>query len=428
MKNCHVPSQRAVIPSPRSMLRFEKRLPPDSRNLSETQGNVFGNPRPMFDSSRTPSQGILHSTTPSAAGAVPVQVSTGRPIARGEERIGSTTTMPISERRPSTMNLFLPMESPQNSMAGQQRLQISELQFDKFPTLSSFSCWKIRFKTQVSSCSDFPSEAMLWIQRSEMVDSVDELKSSRSIAGKNFPKFKMLDARIPSAFNKIIQNSHFKKKVSLEEQKAQKDGRFLRERQIPYMIYDYFRVTGAHGTVLDYADFFSITLRNDNVQEFDTRWDEILLSMAEIPSDDILECLYKLRIRESAQIKTVLELYDMEILQKISMPNYQKLQTMVKRSIDQKLRLRNYDARNERIETGAVITSGRGLSGIERGKGECYQWKAKGQCSRGDKRSFRHDVDKCAKTKPKTAPPSEPPTLHRIDDCFEIHTPSLRTL
>ena len=63
------------------------------------------------------------------------------------------------------------------------------------------------------------------------------------------------------------------------------------------MIYDYFRVTGAHDTVLDYADLFSVTLRNDNVQEFDTRWDEVLLSMSKIPSDDVLESLYKLRIR-----------------------------------------------------------------------------------------------------------------------------------
>ena len=61
----------------------------------------------------------------------------------------------------------------------------------------------------------------------DMVDSADELKSSRSVAGKNFPNFEMLDAKIASALNKIIQNSHIKKKVSLEEQKAQKEGRFL---------------------------------------------------------------------------------------------------------------------------------------------------------------------------------------------------------
>ena len=65
------------------------------------------------------------------------------------------------------------------------------------------------------------------------------------------------------------------------------------------------------------------------------------------------------------------------------MPSCQKLKTKVKRRKDQKLGLRNFDARKERIETGAVVTSKRGLRGIERGKGVCYQWKAKGQCSRG---------------------------------------------
>ena len=84
-----------------------------------------------------------------------------------------------------------------------------------------------------------------------------------------------------------------------------------------------FRITGAHDTVLDYGDSFSITLRGDNVQEFDTRWDENLLSMTKIPSGDVLESM---RIRGSDQLKTVLELYDMEIKQQISMPKYQEIQ------------------------------------------------------------------------------------------------------
>ena len=82
---------------------------------------------------------------------------------------------------------------------------------------------------------------------------------------------------------------------------------------------------GAHDAVLDCADLFSITLPNDNVQEVDTRWDEVLLSMSKISSDDVLDSLSKLRTRESAQLKHELELYDMEIHQMISMPDYQKL-------------------------------------------------------------------------------------------------------
>ena len=113
----------------------------------------------------------------------------------------------------------------------------------------------------------------------------------------------MLDARNASAVNKIIQNFHFQKKFSLEEQKAQKKDRFLRGRQIAYMIDDSFRVTGALDTVLDYADLFFVTHHDDKIEEFDTRWVEVLLSMSKISSDDILESLYKFRIRESDQLK-----------------------------------------------------------------------------------------------------------------------------
>ena len=67
--------------------------------------------------------------------------------------------------------------------------------------------------------------------------------------------------------------------------------------------------------------------------------------MSKIPLDDFLENLYKSSFRESDQLKTVLELYDLEIHQTISTPDNQKLKTMVKRSKDQKLRLRNFDAR-----------------------------------------------------------------------------------
>ena len=65
-----------------------------------------------------------------------------------------------------------------------------------------------------------------------MVDSVYDLKSSRYIRGIPGPTFQLLDAKIASALNRIIHNSHFKRKVSLEEMKAHKEDRFLRGRQI----------------------------------------------------------------------------------------------------------------------------------------------------------------------------------------------------
>ena len=208
-----------------------------------------------------------------------------------------------------------------------------DLHYDKFPTSTTLACWKIRFKTEVCTCSQYLTEAMLWIKEVEMVESVDGLKSSRSVRGTLGPDFEMLDARIASALNKIIQNTRFKKNVSLEEMKAQKEDRFLRGRQIAYLIYEYFRVTGANDSVESYADLFTIVLQNDDIQEFDSKCDEILLSMTQIPTDDIKENLYKLRIRKSEKLKTVLELYNMEIHQKKAEPDYHREKTMVKRSI-----------------------------------------------------------------------------------------------
>ena len=188
----------------------------------------------------------------------------------------------------------------------------------------------------------------------EMVDSVDELKFSSSVRGIRMSDFEVLDARIASALNRIIHNSHFKRRISLEEQKAPKVERFLRGRQIAYLIFEYFQVTGANDPVENYADFFFTTsLRNDDIQEFDSKWDGILLSMTKIPLDDILEGLFKLRIRESEKLKTVLELCDLEIHQKKAGPDY--LKTMVKRSIEQDLRNRNFWARNVNYDRTAVV-------------------------------------------------------------------------
>ena len=211
------------------------------------------------------------------------------------------------------------------------------------------------------------------------------------------PNFEVLDARIASALNRIIHNSHFKRRISLEEQQAEKQDRFLRGRQIAYLIYEYFRVTGANDSVENYADLFTISLRNDDIQEFDSKWDGILFSMMKIPSDDILEGLYKLRIRESEKLKTVLDLYDLEIHQKKIGPDYHRLKAMVKRSIEQEIRNKNFGSRNGNYERNAVVKNPGTKQRGQRILGDCWHWEANGQCSRRDNCSFRHDISKRGK-------------------------------
>ena len=119
--------------------------------------------------------------------------------------------------------------------------------------------------------------------------------------------------------------------------------------------------------------------------------------MTKIPPDDILEGLYKLRIRESEKLKTELELYDLEIHQKKAGPDYHRLKTMVKRSIEQSLRIRSFEARNGNYERNAMVKNQGTKQRGQRLLGDCWQWESNGQCSRGDNCSFRHDINKRAK-------------------------------
>ena len=59
----------------------------------------------------------------------------------------------------------------------------------------------------------------------------------------------------------------------------------LRGRHIAFMICEYFRVTGAHEAVRGYSDLFRITLHGDDIRIFDTRWDEVSLSISEVPNE-----------------------------------------------------------------------------------------------------------------------------------------------
>ena len=118
------------------------------------------------------------------------------------------------------------------------RFTVSELQLVKFLDSMNFQSWKVNFKTEVSLKTAGPQITMLWIKEVEIAKSIDELMTSRSITGRrNFPDHDMLDAMIASALKRLLdKHVHFRKRVSVEEQRAQNADRFSRGRQIAYMI------------------------------------------------------------------------------------------------------------------------------------------------------------------------------------------------
>ena len=68
--------------------------------------------------------------------------------------------------------------------------------------------------------------------------------------------------------------------------------RFPRGRQLACMIFDHFRATGAHDA-LDLSDRVDVSLQGDDIQDFDTRWDQTPVSAREVPKENVLESLYQ---------------------------------------------------------------------------------------------------------------------------------------
>ena len=153
-RNSHVTSRSVSFPLhliPRRMLR-QSFVSPTRRELSPCisdtpgiSGNVFANPHasssPLYPQELNPWRKIIEE---------PLHMSTAEKSERPEQNQD-----PRCQSGPSAKDsvMFSGGDSSKNYGADQQRLQISDLHFDKFLTPATFACWKIRFKTEVCTCS-----------------------------------------------------------------------------------------------------------------------------------------------------------------------------------------------------------------------------------------------------------------------------------
>ena len=127
----------------------------------------------------------------------------------------------------------------QNCLMDYRDIRSRNCILEHFTDSLEFQSWKVNFKTEVCAISVFPQITLHWIKEAEIAKSINDLLTSRSITGRrDFTEYEMLDARIASTLKNILTSVHFRREVSVEEQRAQKDDRFLRGRQIAYMIYE----------------------------------------------------------------------------------------------------------------------------------------------------------------------------------------------
>ena len=79
---------------------------------------------------------------------------------------------------------------------------------------------------------------------------------------------------------------------------------------------------------------------------------------------------------------------------------------MVKRSIEQEIRNKNFESRIGNFEKNAVVKNQGTKQRVQRILGDCWQWETNGQCVKGDNCSFRHDMNKRGKSSPSNPSPN----------------------
>ena len=162
----------------------------------------------------------------------------------------------------------------------------------------------MNFRTEVCSKAKNPTRALQWIKELEAAKSLDDLITLKSITGKDFPDYEELDLMMASALERCYdKQTHFRKKISVEEQRAQKDNRFLRGRQIAYVIYEYFRPTGSFDETQGLSGLSITKLENDDIQDVDLRWEQALLLTSDHPLDKVLEGLYVSMLQDSLKLR-----------------------------------------------------------------------------------------------------------------------------
>ena len=88
-------------------------------------------------------------------------------------------------------------------------------------------------------------------------------------------------------------------------------------------------------------------LKNDNVQGFDTEWDEVPLSMTKVPDEDTLENLHRKQLHFSEELEPLMVLYLQDTVLKGVKACYSRLQHMVRGYFEQYMTDNNLNARNE---------------------------------------------------------------------------------
>ena len=68
-----------------------------------------------------------------------------------------------------------------------------------------------------------------------------------------------------------------------------KPAQMITGREIMWRIYDYNKISKAAHVIREFQDFIGLELRGENLSQFMSAWDKNLLTMTNLPTENIME-------------------------------------------------------------------------------------------------------------------------------------------
>ena len=171
-----------------------------------------------------------------------------------------------------------------------------------FPEPVQFRTWKASVRTEVTAAAGpgRSDPAFHWIL------SVDELSFKQLY---ETDEFESLDTKLAAALMKA-QRGELGRQMTIKEQAMAKDGKRLKGRQMPKMLYDYHKLDETQHAVYNFENILAVTLKGDKLQKFLNDWNSTLAGQGTSITKKILKPLLLRELRKSPQLKEEIAHYD----------------------------------------------------------------------------------------------------------------------
>ena len=252
----------------------------------------------------------------------------------------------------------------------------------KFPQPENYRNWRIRVRDAIIAASAKPDLAFQWVEEVFRTDqSVDALKDSG--------KFVTLDAKLMSSLTNICEGD-FARQLDIFKEEQAKSGTPARGRQALLMIHKHFSTSRKHGAVYDIEDLMAVTLVNDDLRGFITRWDAVIAGMTSEPDMMWKQAYFHNAIKTFKPLSHDLAVYDRT---PEGEPNrsYEFLMKAARDYLERR-RLEKMRQATKKSVSGKRDATPAPTRPPSAGKptGICYDFQA-GKCTRGKDCRYKHE-------------------------------------